>query len=372
MRISSVISLLILLGASSLISGCATKSNYTSLDIDLLPCESGDAPRFFHSVEFDAMGKLRYPDQIKGIEQRYTRPVTDVVVFVHGWNKNPSSAESDYQDFLCRLHGKMRDVIGNRKRGGGLVVIGVFWPSTVSGKQKDPLLVKPVSYFKMRDRADYIASTGLYELFLTLGKLNEQSPSGTPERIQLIGHSFGARMVLASLSELNDKGELDTFLASSKSANVVLLNAAVAPDRFLWLPVALRESTFGTEMGFQNEAANSQLFNVHSYNDDATRRLFPIASLFNDEPSVCAAGACGVPEFKTVTLGESGDIELPEPDCPDSLRNINAWNVDATAVVASHTDIYKGRIAALLSRLTYDDGLKSALPVYGCRRESVR
>ncbi|CAN7274470.1 hypothetical protein LJR143_001176 [Pseudoxanthomonas sp. LjRoot143] len=372
MSASSLMSFLILLGASFLLGGCATKSNYTSLDLDLLPCESGDAPRFFHSVEFDAMGKLRYPEQIRGIERRYAGHVTDVVVFVHGWNKNPTSAESDYQDFLCRLHGKMRDVIGDRKRVGGLVVIGVFWPSTISGQQKDPLLAKPASYFKMRDRADHIARTGLYELFLTIGKLNGQSLSGMPERVQLVGHSFGARMVLASLSELNDKGELDNFLGSSKSANVVLLNAAVAPDRFLWLPGAMRASAVEAEMNSRAEVARSQLFNVHSHNDDATRHLFPIASLFNDEPAVCAAGACGVPEFMTVTLGESGDLELPEDDCPDALRSINAWNVDATAVVASHTGIYKGRIATLLSRLTYDDELKDALPVHGCVQGSVQ
>lgn len=355
----------IALVAALAVCGCATKGSYTSLDLDLLPCESGDSPKFFHSIEFDADGAQRYPSQLQAIEERYRKRVTDVVVFVHGWNKNPTSAERDYQDFLCRLHGKMRDDIGDQKRKGGLLVIGVFWPSTISNRPRDPLLLKPVSYFTIRDRADHIARTGMYRLLHRIGELNERQSSGTPVRVQLIGHSFGARMTVAALEKLDRDGLLSGFLQSAGSTNVMLLNAAVAPDRFLWIPDTIRLSGKGAARS-GDAPQTSYLFNVHSYNDSATRRLFPLASLFNDEPATCAAGACGVPQFVTIPLNEAGELVVSEAGCRNASRRINAWNIDATQVVFSHTDIYKGRIATLISRLAYDEAMKAELPGGDC------
>jgi hypothetical protein len=48
-----------------------------------------------------------FSHQVEELHRRLEseRPVTDLVLFIHGWNKNPSSAELDYQNFLCRLHG---------------------------------------------------------------------------------------------------------------------------------------------------------------------------------------------------------------------------------------------------------------------------
>ena len=359
---SGILRCAVLVAAMS-VCGCATKGSYTSLDLDLLPCESGDSPRFFHSIEFDADGTQRYPSQLQAIEARYRKRVTDVVVFVHGWNKNPTSAERDYQDFLCRLHGKMRDDIGEQKRAGGLLVIGVFWPSTISNRPKDPLLLKPASYFTIRDRADHIARTGMYRFLRRIGELNEQQSSVMPVRVQLIGHSFGARMTVASLEKLHKDGQLPGFLHSAGSTNVMLLNAAVAPDRFLWIPDTIRLSGKGV-MRSGDTQQTSYLFNVHSYNDSATRWLFPMASLFNDEPATCAAGACGVPQFATIPLDEAG--ELIVSGCRNVAKNINAWNIDATEVVSSHTDIYKGRIATLISRLAYDEAMKAELPGDDC------
>lgn len=357
---------ILLVVAAVATGGCATRERYTSLDLDLLPCEVGDSPQFFQSIEFNAEGGQRYPAQLEAIERRYDGRVTDVVVFVHGWNKNPASAENDYQNFLCRLHGKMRGAIGDRKREGGLLVIGVFWPSTITNRANEPVLVKPVSYFKIRNRADQVARTGVYELLRSIGRLNEQQRSGVPVRVQLIGHSFGGRIVVASLEKLSKEKQLAGFLQSAENVNVVLLNAAVAPDRFLWIPEAIRSSRMTGMPARFTQQTNSYLFNVHSFNDSATRRLFPMASAFNDEPVVCAAGACGVPEFSTVHLDDAGELVIPESGCRNVSGRINAWNIDATEVVFSHTDIYKGRIAGLISRLAYDEELKLKLPGKDC------
>lgn len=371
----NVLRVVITIAVVALLTSCAVRERYTSLDLDLLPCESGSSTRFFQSIEYQANGDLRYPAQIDGIVARFGqhRPITDVVVFVHGWSKTPASAEDDYQDFLCRLHGKLRNTIQNEKQNDGLLVVGVFWPSTITNRASEPLLMKPVSYYRIRDRADEIAESGLSSLLGLIGRLSKEQSSPLPIRIQLIGHSFGARMVVGALEAMNRDGSLAAFLESADATNIVLMNAAVAPDRFRWIPDAL--ANFRRKHGppSTNGDRESYLFNVHSLNDAATRRLFPLASIFNDDPAVCAAGACGVPEFGTITLDDAG---LPgtdyEPARICGANRIDAWNVDATAIVFGHTDIYKGRIAALLANLTYDqttrNGLKyPAVDVDTCR-----
>lgn len=356
MKVWTIYALAILAWATT---GCATRERYTSLDLDLLPCEVGGSPRFFQSMEFTADGAQRYPAQARSIERAFReREVTEVVVFVHGWNKNVASAEGDYQRFLCRLHGKIRDELPNAKAREGLLVIGVFWPSTISNKSSEPLILKPASYFRIRNRADHLARTGVPDFLNTLAASQR---SAAPRSLQLIGHSFGGRIVVASLEELSRRKDLVPLLRTFESTNVVLLNAAVAPDRFLWIPKAIADASKAGSSARFTPSTRSYLFNVHSFNDSATRRLFPVASVFNDEPAVCAAGACGVPAFPTVSVDDTGGFQLSaSTDC--KVRGMNAWNVDGTKVIFNHTDIYKGRVAALLSKLMYDQNTQRQLP----------
>ena len=88
--------------------------------------------------------------------------------------------------------------------------------------------------------------------------------------------------------------------------------------------------------------------------------LFRVASVFNDDPSTCAAGACGVPAYATLCVDETGQVQPPPPGI-EARSLFNAWNVDTTRIVFEHSDIYKGRIAALLSSLVFNERQKAAL-----------
>ncbi|MGH7373161.1 MAG: hypothetical protein ACREJY_02940 [Candidatus Rokuibacteriota bacterium] len=364
-------------------TSCVGPKRYTSLDLALLPCETGDAPVFFRPVEFDEKGEPAVGDQVEQLRQRLRGgvPVTDLVFFVHGWNKNPSSAEADYQNFLCRLHARLRTTIGDQKRQGGLLVVGIFWPSTITNRERDPLFLLPVSYYRIRDRADTVAEVGLAGLLQSLiPAIQPDTRRGPlPVRIQLIGHSFGGRMLVRSMETLHDRGKLDPLLGAAGTVNVVLLNAAVPPSRFEWLTQAVvkakaqqRQGRFGAARS--SDETDSYLFNVHSLNDTANRVLFRIASAFNDDPETCAAGACGVPSYPTLCVDESGRVRRDESARIQTRPELNAWNVDASRVVFDHTDIYKGRIAKLVADLIYDPltrklapGLDSSLPSAGVR-----
>jgi len=103
------------------------------------------------------------------------------------------------------------------------------------------------------------------------------------------------------------------------------------------------------------------LFNVHSVKDSANRRLFRLASLFNDDSATCAAGACGVPKYATVCTDDAGRV-LIDPAAAATSARLNVFNVDASRIIFDHTDIYKGRVAALVATLLYDQEMKRSLP----------
>ena len=353
------------LAAVVILAGCANPKRYNSLDLALLPCErgapsasfSGESPRFFHALEFDADAGQAFPQQLGTLLARLrgNPEVTDLVFFVHGWNKNPASAESDYQDFLCRFHAHLPLDIADEKRAGGLVVVGIFWPSTLTSADHDPLLVKPASYYRMRDRADLIAAKGLADVFVQLTPI---LAARHQTRLQLIGHSFGGRMLVRAMETLRGE-KLVALLQSARSMDVALLNAAISPASFEWLSDEVAGARkAGTPARFSDDT-RSYLFNLHSFHDVANRVLFRLASVLDDDPSACAAGACGVPSFATLCVDDAGQVRLPPG--VEARPLFNAWNVDTTRIVFEHSDIYKGRIAALLSSLVFNERQKAAL-----------
>jgi hypothetical protein len=356
---------LVLAGAAA----CAAPTRYNSLDLALLPCEEGDSPVFFRGVEFTERGAVAFPQQRDALLRRLREgpPVTDLVFFVHGWNKRPSLAEMDYQNFLCRLHARLRALIGDRKRQDGLVIVGVFWPSTLNPNGRD-VLTTPVSYFQIRDRADALARTGFADLLRSISPALRPSVDGpggfTGPHLQLIGHSFGGRMVVRGLRALHETGDLVPLLVAAGPVNVALLNAAMAPDDLGWLREALARASERKSAGRAQPpprftvASDAFLFNVHSRRDAANRYLFPTASLFTDDRAVCGSGACGVPGYATLCVDGSGQIVAPprpaaSGERPPPDRVLAAWNVDATEVVFDHSDIYKGRVALLVANLLY-------------------
>ena len=372
--------------------GCASSRHYSSLDLGLLPCEMGPpvfgAPEpFFHPLEFTAEGKPAFPEQVEYLKSRLSQPsprLYDLVFFVHGWNKSPFSAEADYQNFLCRLHARLRVVIADEKAHDGLVVVGIFWPSTIANSDRESPILTPWSYYRMRNRADRIAEGGLAALFAELIPiLQKLKPTEMPlpqlgennlpisqrpyrgARLQLIGHSFGGRMLVRSLATLSKRDKLVPFLLASASANVVLLNAAVPAANFDWIASAIRANISSGTPARLTEATSSYLFNIHSFNDGANRVLFPLASTFDDDAVGCAAGACGVPDYATICIDDHGSIRetglLNPAAASNPTARVNVWNVDATEIVFSHTDIYKGRVAHLLPDLIYGP-LRSRFP----------
>ena len=180
-----------------LLAGCASVPTYTSQDLAILPCET-DVPRFFQPLEFDVNGKVLFADQQAAVERRiHAQQPRDIVVFIHGWNKTAYVAEREYQDFLCRFHARLREAEGAAAiEPDRLLIIGMFWRSTLGANGPDPMLAKWITYFPIRLRADVMARTGFTELMQALTVvLGERRDKAAP-KLHLVGHSFGGRIIV--------------------------------------------------------------------------------------------------------------------------------------------------------------------------------
>lgn len=337
------------------LTSCAVKQKYTSLDLNVMPCENKDE-RFFYAIEFNKDGELKYPKQLDTVKnvlmsaETTNGDPTDLVFFIHGWNKSSTSAEIDYQNFLCRFCNEF-----NKKK---IMAIGFFWPSTITNREEEPTLLMPISYYKIRNRADSIASKTLSVVLKEIGDAVQYRT-----RFHLIGHSFGARMMTRALETLSssEDNQIVSFFRKAVSSNVVLINAAMPKEKVDWIAKAISKANRNGLPSRFTGSTSSYLFNIYSKNDYANRYLFPVASIFNDDPAECAAGACGLPQYPTyianddgsLKLNASGELEVipPHTEYQDLPKEVNVWNVNAEDIVFSHTDIYKGRMAKLLAEL---------------------
>jgi hypothetical protein len=360
-------------------AGCAGTATYTSQDLALLPCEV-DVPRFFQPLEFDADGRMVLADQEARLAERLARQPQDVLIFIHGWNKTAFVAEREYQDFLCRFHGRLREAEGRGAvRPDRILIIGVFWPSTLDARRPDPFIAKWITYFPVRQRADRLAGTGFVALMKQLtAAFSARAAGATRPRLHLVGHSFGGRVIVKGMRAfIREKGGDPTpahdLVRAVERLNFVMLNAAVGREDFNPLEAfADREKVAQTQQ--QREELLSVVqkqqapvtaataatiysgftFNVYSEHDVANKYLFPLASLFTDDDARCAIGACGLGDnYKVIKVTPAGHLsEKPETTLQPGQRV--AWNIDASTIVFDHSDIYKGRVATVLFELLHE------------------
>ncbi len=326
-----------------LLPGCTLSPIYTSKDLARLPCES-TASKFFYPVEFDADGDLLYEDQLQAARTAASTS-RDIIIFVHGWDKTTGSAENDYQDFLCRLY--WRGVDSGHTEETQTIVIGVFWPSTVFPNYEDFPLIKPFTYYIIKDRADRLAIEGIRKRLLP--EILDLVEHDSEKRLHVVGHSFGGRMLIWAVSDYFRTRMFAEVPQRVSAINFVLLLPAIEPSRgkldLAQMLLQLRQSMDKVD---GVEGVKSELFRVFivcSERDWANHFLFPISQALSLKIPSCSIGACGEPSAPTLTVDEAGNINKW---VPNSGR---VWNIKADSIISSHSDIYKGRIAGLIWRL---------------------
>lgn len=337
------------------------------MDLAGLPCEP--EKQFFYPVEFDKLGNLLYEEQWSSLAGRLESDydLRDIHVVVHGWDKTPQTAERDYQDFICRFYEQgVREQWAYGQEWAttkNSVIVGIFWPSTVLPNYEDLFLIKPLTYFAIRGRADDLQKTALQKSFNIIAQIAAHRDLKSRMRLHLIGHSFGGRMIVKGLRTLMDddpKMALKLF-NSFRLVNIVLLLPAL-PARDIEDILSVRRRYIDvrkpTESAIEHRYSSKvigivsavNIYNIYSRNDWANGYLFPMGELASGDRMECAIGNCGLPMAQDARVTESGEVTLEE-EKPWEWHYAKIWNVDATNVISSHGDIYKGRVARLLWKL---------------------
>ncbi len=154
---------------------------------------------------------------------------TDVFIYSHGWWNTASSAASEYNIFsigCARTFHVLstRDPKRCRMLCGAFapLAIAIHWPSMISESQSSVAnFLEATSFFTMQQRADSVGRHAGHSLL----RLLLEARRNQPLRINLIGHSFGCRVVLSALEAIATDSDI-LSVADTFDFNVVLLQAA--------------------------------------------------------------------------------------------------------------------------------------------------
>lgn len=159
---------------------------------------------------------------------------TDVYVYSHGWWNTASSASAEYNIFslgfarvLFTLAANTPTVCPRFSGNYSPLALAIHWPSMLSEDQNSVAnFLEATSFFTMQQRADSVGRHAGYSL---LRLLIESRKGATALRFNLIGHSFGCRVVCAALQALTDDPAMLADIGGTQF-NVVLLQAATDSD----------------------------------------------------------------------------------------------------------------------------------------------
>ncbi len=173
------------------------------------------------------------------------------------------------------------------------LALAIHWPSMISDDQKSVAnFLEATSFFTMEHRADSVGLNAGYSLFRLL---IEARANKTSLRFNLIGHSFGCRVVCAALEALaKDAATVAKAKAMQAQFNVVLLQAAADTDSLA------KGRLYGDVLA---TIPNLRILATVSANDKALGTWYPaaqkLAHLFSDP--VAALGSAG----------PTGDLAVP-------------------------------------------------------------
>ena len=230
---------------------------------------------------------------------------TDIFIYSHGWGNNAAVALDEYNRFSVDL--AKRILLFSRlnpspltRPPGETLGIGIHWPSDFTEDAGSVLNnLELLTFYTMEHRADAVGRNAVYVILrLILGGRIATDPA---VRISLIGHSFGCKVVLAALDELQADIANGTIpLHPGTTFQAVLLEAATDNDnlesgdiygRVQLLPIRLL-------------ASRSQL-------DLALTKWFPLAgklaNLLKNAPMALGAGG---PSPATMTQYGAADFSV--------------------------------------------------------------
>ena len=242
------------------------------------------------------------------------------------------------------------------------LAVGLHWPSKASddrGVGGIANLIQPLTFYAMEKRADDVGETGVYAMLRAI--INERQNPQVPLTINLLGHSFGCKVVCAALTQLGKTCGKPNALLNNVQFNVVLLQAAFDNNDFE--PGQL----YGT---LPTSIPNLRVLVTTSKLDDALGRAYPAAhrlEFFSGHVLTTAMGYDGPPpNTQIIVFGgcqsgavNAGDDFLGKPaftsrlvwaDLTQLHQAQTSYNGGASG---HHSDIYLDEIYALVARFLF-------------------
>jgi hypothetical protein len=189
---------LALLLAAMLLCACTSIKPYQAVATWPAPCfpplGAAAAPACVRFVEYDDFGNVFRPEQLNDTvlaADAVARQKGIVVVYVHGWEHNAQSRDSDLQSFYRAM--QKAQVLASRA-STRRTVLGIYvgW----RGKSLEIPGLSKVTFWERKTTAQSVGDGAVFELFRKLAYARENNPES---RLVLIGHSFGATVTYASV-----------------------------------------------------------------------------------------------------------------------------------------------------------------------------
>jgi hypothetical protein len=229
----------------------------------------------------------------------------------------------DETDFLVASEGGAAGL----NEEGGATGLSEFFGGVVAGARN---LLNYVTYYKMKERAGNVGRRGLAAL---LQQIRAAHPS---VRLHLVGHSFGCRLVTASLLGTEDGVAVNvnslSLLQAAFSHNSFAHDYDGSSDGFFRLVVAPARRVLGPTMI------------TYTKFDRAVGIAYPLASRLAGQ----VASAIGDADDKYGALGRNGAIKTPEAfsrtmlkvgENYDGLADHQVHNLDSAAFISGHSDV---------------------------------
>jgi hypothetical protein len=129
---------------------------------------------------------------------------SEIFLYSHGWCTDATGAMQSYNKFGIGFAKTLLEGLTQATSLPSHLAVGIHWPSMMSEDPSSPLnALEPLSFYSMEKRADTVGEHAGYSFLRTLLENNTSI-----QRINLIGHSFGCKVVLSTLQEIANDGFL--------------------------------------------------------------------------------------------------------------------------------------------------------------------
>jgi hypothetical protein len=228
--------------------------------------------------------------------------------------------------------------LGDDLGSGAGEAAGLLFPSGFRGAAA--ALLNFATYYEMKQRAGIVGVNGLNPL---LNRLQTASPG---LKIHLIGHSFGGRLVTATVKGSGSQPPLRVQTLS-------LLQTAFSHFGFAKMFNGSKNGFFRPVV--ENHCISGSTLITHTKNDKAVGVAYPIASALSKDN----AAGLGDAGDQYGAIGSNGALKTPEAidglvlqavGKPYAFTSGKLHNLLADAYIKSHSDIAKLEVAyAILS-----------------------